>query len=116
MSDARDIHINAICQGAEWVNGLVFSGADCNRFQFECSNKDRLSLSECIAVYDRCNAISQCRDESDELLCSDRVSSVRDWLTRSQHPAQNVPDTTDGRRMQLVVGYDVSNKTYCFRG
>lgn len=51
------------------------SGADCNRFQFECANKEEPSLAECIAVYDRCNGIAQCRDESDEMQCSDQQQS-----------------------------------------
>ena len=46
-----------------------FPGADCHRFQFECDNKDEPSLSECVAVYDRCNGIAQCHDASDEMDC-----------------------------------------------
>jgi hypothetical protein len=53
------------------------SGADCNRFQFECVNKEEPSLAECIAVYDRCNGIAQCRDESDERQCNDQQQSLQ---------------------------------------
>jgi len=68
-------------------NFAAISGANCNRFQFECVNKEDPSLAECVAVYDRCNGIAQCRDESDELLCSEEQRSIHS--AESEKPRSN---------------------------
>lgn len=47
----------------------LHAGQDCSRYQFECHNVDRPTVSECIAVYDECDGIVQCSDSSDELSC-----------------------------------------------
>jgi len=50
---------------------MVDAGQDCSRYQYECHNIDRPTLSECIAVYDACDGVVQCTDGSDEMSCSD---------------------------------------------
>jgi len=47
-------------------------GLDCNvEFEYECANVNEPTLSQCIAVYDRCDSsgIEQCKDGSDEHGC-----------------------------------------------
>ena len=45
-------------------------GKDCNRFEFECANEGQpLVYPQCIAIYDKCDGIIHCKDNSDELNC-----------------------------------------------
>ena len=45
-------------------------GKDCSRFQFECANEGQpLIYPQCIAIYDKCDGIIHCKDNSDELNC-----------------------------------------------
>ncbi|ESO11362.1 hypothetical protein HELRODRAFT_183242 [Helobdella robusta] len=43
---------------------------DCQKLSFECLNVDQPSLSQCIALYDKCDTFNQCDDGSDEVACS----------------------------------------------
>ena len=45
-------------------------GKDCDHFEYECANTGSpLASPQCIAIYDRCDGIVQCADNSDELAC-----------------------------------------------
>jgi hypothetical protein len=75
-------------------------------------------LSECIAVYDRCNGIAQCRDESDEFQCNDQQQSPQSSENSRQLPEkpagdQEVPKIIDGtsvHRGQAVFSNTTNNE------
>ena len=57
--------------------GYLLLGQDCTRFQFECVNEGHpLADPQCIAVYDACDGIVHCADESDEKNCPAADSGI----------------------------------------
>ena len=46
------------------------AGKDCSKFEFECRNTGQpLAYPQCVAIYNKCDGISLCKDSSDEADC-----------------------------------------------